>query len=77
MKIDPVRGAATLGAAEGLALEAARFGDVPDLDRDMKWREHHEGTAAPDPALPVSIVGRACGTTRGACRAQGVFKVRM
>jgi hypothetical protein len=58
VEIDPVGGAAALGAAERLAIEAARFGDVPDLDGDMKRSKHDERTSAvAAAALVPSIAG--------------------
>jgi hypothetical protein len=51
VEIDPVRGAAPLSATEHLAIESARFGDVPYLDGHMKRPESHafsvEGAKAP------------------------------
>lgn len=41
VEIDPVGGTASFGAADDLAVEVARFGDVPYLDGDVKGRERH------------------------------------
>ena len=60
VEIDPVGGAAALGAAEHLAIEATRLGDIPDLDGDMKWCQHDECTA-----LLPSIAGAACRAASG------------
>lgn len=42
VEVDPCGVAAAFGAADDVAIEAARFGDVPDLNRDVKWSRRHD-----------------------------------